>query len=186
MTNHGKTQVGWTRYGVLGLILSTITGVLSFGALVRFVPDGATISTPYIFISLFILPLAFCVQLLFKVWDLKEQDGLSREEKRRLNPIIEGKSRQIFIAIIYCILSPVIIAAMFFFSSFDAGLFKAAIVITGGLLGITIFSIIIIFLEMKELVNFKAKIKQRSDEKKKQRAALKRLVLEKSIPEKKN
>lgn len=168
---------------MLGLILSTIVGALSFDSLARFVPDDATISTPYIFISLFLLPLTFCVQLLLKVWDLKEQDGLSREEKRRLRPIIDGKSRQLFIAIIFYILSPVTIATMFFFSSFDANLFKAAIIITGGLLGISIFSIVIIFLEMRELVDFKAKIKQRTDEKKKQRAALKRLTL-KNIPEK--
>jgi len=171
----GKNQDGWTGFGILGAILSSVIGALSFAGLMRLIPAEASVATPWVLVSLFILPLTYCVQLLFKIFDLKELSGLSKNEKRRLNPIINGKTRQLFIAIIYYVLSAVLVVTLLFFSSDNQELVKYIIVFIGGLLGVSIFSMALIFMEMKELTDFKATIKQRSDDKKNQRASLKRL-----------
>ena len=175
MATFCKTQDGWTGFGILGAILSAAIGALGFAGLMHLVPAEASVATPWVLVSLFILPLTYCVQLLFKIFDLKELGGLSKNEKRRLKPIINGKTRQLFIAIIYYVLSAVLVVTLLFFSSDNQDLVKYIIVFIGGLLGVSIFSMALIFMEIKELTDFKAKIKQRSDDKKSQRKALKRL-----------
>jgi predicted Abi (CAAX) family protease len=175
MITRGKYEQGWTGYGILGTILSAAIGVLGFSGLMRLIPAEASVATPWVLVSLFILPLTYCVQLLFKVFDLKELTGLSKNEKRRLKPIINGKTRQLFITIIYYVLSAILVVTLLFFSSDNQELIKPIIVLIGGLLGISIFSMALVFIEMKEVTDFKAKIKQRADDKKNQRSALKRL-----------
>ena len=69
MTTHGKYAQGWTGYGILGAILSAAIGALGFAGLMRLIPAEASVATPWVLVSLFILPLTYCVQLLFKVFD---------------------------------------------------------------------------------------------------------------------
>jgi len=175
MITHGKYEQGWTGYGILGAILSASIGALVFSGLMRLIPAEASVATPWVLVSLFILPLTYCVQLLFKIFDLKELQGLSKSEKRRLKTIINGKTRQLFIAIIYYVLSAVLVVTLLFFSSDNQEFVRSITVLIGSLLGISIFSMALVFIEMKELTDFKAQIKQRADDKKSQRSALKRL-----------
>ncbi len=171
MATIGSNQKGWAGFGVLGVILSAVIGALCFAGIMHLISAGASVVTPWVLASLFILPLTCCVQLLFKIFDLKELRGLSKNEKRRLKPIINGKTRQLFIAILYYVLSAVLVVTLLFFSSDNQDLVKYIIVFIGGLLGVSIFSMALVFIEMKELTDFKAKIKQRADDKKNQRSA---------------
>lgn len=170
-----NSQSGWTRFGVIGVMLAFAIGFFSFEELLNLIPSANKITVPWILVTLFLLPLASCIQLLLKLWELREQDDLSKEERRRLKPLVEGKTRQFFIAIIYYVLSAVIVVTFFFFSENNAELFRTVIKITGGLLGISLFSMFLIFSEMNAISEFKANLKERVASKKRQKAALKRL-----------
>ena len=172
------SQRGWTMFGVIGIMVSAVIGAFGFEILLRLIPSSAGTVVPWAIVSLFIPPLTLCVQLILKLWDLKEQDDISREERRRLKSIINGKTRQFFIAIIYYVSSAVIVVTLFVFFTHDTELFKIAIKITGILLGISMFSIYLILLEMKEISDFKAKLIERVRSKKRQKSALKRLNVE--------
>ena len=171
-----SVQQGWTAAGALGTILSAAVGSIAFEHLMRLIPHESALATPWVLVSLFLLPATFCIQLLLKLWDLKELDGLSRREKSRLKQIIDEKTRQLFIAIGYYVLSAVFVVAMFLFTSNEPHLFKVSIVTTGGLLGISLFSIGLIFSETKNVADFRAELKERSEAKQKQDAGLKRLL----------
>lgn len=169
------SQFGWTTFGVIGVMIAAAIGFISFEGLLNLIPSNYKITVPWVLVSLFLLPLTFCIQLLLKLWELREQDDISREERRRLKPLINGKTRQFFIAIIYYVLSAVIVVAFFFFTENNVELFRTVIKIAGGLLGISLFSIFLIFSEMNEISSFKADLKERVASKKRQKAALKRL-----------
>jgi len=168
-------QRGWTAFGAIGTIIAAGVGALAFEGLMRLIPIGANVATPWVLVSLFSLPLAYCVQLLLKIWGLKEQNGLSREEKRRLEKIIKGKARQLTIAIFCYVLFAFIIAILFFLSSSNPALFSPSILITGGFLGISIFSMGLIFSEMEELYAFKAKLANKATKNIKKNELLNRL-----------
>ncbi|MCK9605297.1 MAG: hypothetical protein M0R33_02480 [Methylomonas sp.] len=166
---------GWTKLGVIGILFSAIIGAYGFEILLDIIPNNTSIAIPWAIVSLFLLPLTLCVQLILKLWDLKELSDITRDERRRLKAIIRGKTRQFFIAICYYVLSACIVVTLYVFLSSDVGLFKAVIKITGMLLGISMFSILLILLEMKEISDFNAKLKERALAKKRQKSALKRL-----------
>ncbi len=165
-------------FGAIGIMVSAVFGAFTFEILSRFIPSNTGTVVPWVVISLFILPLTLCVQLILKLWDLKEQDDISGEERRRLKSIITGKTRQFFIAIVYYVSSSIIVVILFVFFIHDDELFKMAIKITGVLLGISMFSIYLILLEMNEISDFKAKLTERERLKKRQKSALKRLNVE--------
>jgi MFS family permease len=172
------SQQGWTSFGVIGVIISAVIGTFGFEILLQLVPSNVSIVVPWAIVSLFVIPFTLCVQLILKLWDLKELDDISREERRRLKSIIDGKTRQFFIAIIYYVSSAVIVVTLYVFLANDVELFRMAIKVTGILLSISMFSIYLILLEMKELSDFKAKLIEREISKKRQKLALKRLNVE--------
>ncbi|MDI1277609.1 hypothetical protein [Methylobacter sp.] len=172
------SQQGWTSFGVIGVMVSAVIGIFGFEILLRLIPSNVSIVVPWAIVSLFVIPFTLCVQLILKLWDLKELDDISREERRRLKSIIDGKTRQFFIAIIYYVSSAVIVVTLYVFLANDVELFRIAIKVTGVLLGISMFSIYLILLEMKELSDFKAKLIERAISKKRQKSALKRLNVE--------
>lgn len=169
------SQFGWTTFGAIGVMTAAAIGFFSFEGLLNLIPGDNKMTVPWVLVTLFLLPLASCIQLLLKLWELREQDDLSREERRRLKPLIEGKTKQFFIAIVYYVLSAVIVVTFFFFSENNAELFRTVIKIAGGLLGISIFSMFLMISEMNEISDFKANLKERLASKKRQKAALKRL-----------
>ncbi len=168
-------QDGWTLAAVLGVIASAAIGAYCFDFLLKLVPNDVQITVPWVLITLFILPLTFAVQLLIKTWEINDEENLSRDEKRRLKVIVDEKIRQIWMAIIYYVLGAVVVAALFVFSSADQNLFRVTIQLTGGLLAISVFSVFLILSETHKLSKFRTKLKARADERKRQRAALKRM-----------
>ncbi|MFT6331217.1 MAG: putative membrane protein [Bermanella sp.] len=168
-------QAGWTLYGAIGMIVFAGIGAFSFEFLLRFVLNDSTLASPWVLISVFLGPLTFCVQLFLKVLDLREQEGLNRDEKRRLEFIINGKIRQIYAAIAFYLVSASIVGALFTFMTFDINLFKYSVIICGALLGMSIFSTYLIFNEINDLAKFKAKLKDRSTAAKNKAAAIERL-----------
>lgn len=142
------------------------------------IPSNLTITAPWAILSIFLIPLSLCVQLLLKLWEVKEQNNLSREEKRRLNILINKKT-QIFISIIlYCVLSAVIGIVLFVFFTSDTESFKIIMILIGFLLGSSSSSIWLIIMETKKVAEFKAKLKEREESKKMQKLGLKRLNTE--------
>jgi hypothetical protein len=167
-------QEGWTAFGALCLVIAAACGALAFAALLPVILEGKA-AIPWAFISIFLLPITFSVQLLFKLTDLKDQKELSRDERRRLAVIVDEKLRQIKISIIFYVFSSAFIACFFMLADGNRALFSSALIIAGGLLGITLVSIGFIFNETQSVTDFKAQLQNRETEKKRQRATLKRL-----------
>ncbi|MGB4498910.1 MAG: hypothetical protein WBI40_09430 [Methylococcaceae bacterium] len=166
-------QSGWTILGIIGVIISGGVGAIAFDLL--FKVAGYSNSIPWALVPLFATPLTLSVQLLYKFFDLKELEGISREEKRRLKSMIDGKTRQLYIAIGYYTFSAALTVILLFFFHSNTYLFENSIRIIGLLTGISLFSILLIINESREISDFKSKIHDRSESKKKQKSALKRL-----------
>jgi hypothetical protein len=168
-------QKGWTLWGALFLIIAAVSGSLAFTALLLVIPEGKTVIVPWAMVSIFLLPITFSVQLFFKLTELKDQKELSRDERRRLATIVDEKLRQIKISILFYIVSALFIACSFMLADSNHALFNSALIIAGGLLGITLASVGLIFSETQSVTDFKSKIQNRETERKRQRATLKRL-----------
>lgn len=170
-----KYELGWTAYAALGVIVAATIGALSFYGLFNIVPEEAIKVAPWVLVSLFLLPIAYAVQVLIKLWELNSVKGLSNNERRRLAHIIKGKTRQFFIAIMFYVLSAALIVILYSFTSIENGLFKLSIIITGGLLGISIFTVALIFSEMKEVYDFSNDLQVRKEVNEKKKIALNKL-----------
>ncbi|WP_086480756.1 hypothetical protein [Oceanospirillum sanctuarii] len=177
MISKRHSENGWTLIGVLGVILSCALGAAVFSQLALWLSQNVSgsVAVPWLLVSLFMMPLTITFPLLLKLWELKDQQGMSRSEVRRLKGIIEGKTRQLYIAIGYYMLSAVTVAIILFLSSSNLILFKVGFVLVGGLLGISLFSVGLIINESHKISEFKSCLEERSREKKQQEATLKRL-----------
>lgn len=179
--NARKSQAGWTNFGVIGTIISAFVGFFCFEFLLNLIPNDFKPVAPWAIVSVLLLPFGLCIQLLLKLWDLKEQDNISRQERRRLGIIIKGKKNRIYFAIGYYLLSAIVVVTLFIFLANDIEHFKLVVKITGAVLAISLFSVFLSLIEMDEISNFKAKIRQRNINKKQQKTALNRLNANKEI-----
>lgn len=175
-SNQFKTQLGSTLIGALGLLLSAVIGALCLDFVLNLIPVTNKIVIPWAIVSLFLFPFAYCVQTIHKLWELKEPSGLSKTEKRRLSYLISGKNRQLLFAAAFYIFSAVIAVVLFTLSSGNPAYFRSSVIILGGLLGVSIFSLALIYLEIKQINDFKVKLMQRVEDKKRRKAALKKLA----------
>ena len=68
-----KQQAGWTKFGLLGVIISAFIGALAFFCILSLLPQGVIIAAPWLLITLFLLPLTYCYQVMTKVTEIKER-----------------------------------------------------------------------------------------------------------------
>ncbi|HGF8956739.1 TPA: hypothetical protein ACJCW2_001162 [Yersinia enterocolitica] len=150
---------------VLLTVLSFVVGALClYGLIHHFGVDKISVPSPII--AVLVLPLAYCLQAIYKLSDLKESQQLTGDEVRRLFYIIDIKRGRLFTCIVFYFMSAVFVGISIMVS--DGGpLFRAiTLTISGGLLGVTIYTVFIIYSLMNEVTNFKAKLVRREQDEK--------------------
>ena len=144
-------------------ILSFMIGALCLYTLI-YIYGVDKMSAPSPIIAILVLPLAYCLQAIYKLSDLKESQQLTGEEARRLFYIVDIKRGRLFTCIIFYFLSAIFVGISMIVN--DGGsLFKTiTLTISGGLLGVTIYTVFIIYSLMNEVTNFKAKLVRREQD----------------------
>lgn len=149
---------------ITSTVLFFIVGALClFGLVHHFGADKISVPSPII--AVLVLPLAYCLQAIYKLSDLKESEQLTGDEARRLFHIVDIKRGRLFTCIVFYMLAAIFVGVSIMVS--DGGpLFKTITVsISGGLLGVTLYTVFVIYSLMNEVTNFKANLVRREQEK---------------------
>lgn len=172
MRNFDK-QLGMVAHSFWFFLLSVCTGAFLFKVItVHFLlPSGA----PYFLMAAFLLPIGYLVPVLLKLYDLKEIDGINREERRRLASIVNDKARIITSMLLVLIVATVLLLVLFFVLSDKPYFYKKTFITAGGLLGAVIYLFCYSLRASCEISTFRAKLKERAENIKSKKAALKRL-----------
>lgn len=164
-------QRGWTGIGALVLVLSAGLGAFAFDCILSLYPEGAKYSPPWLLISVFLFPVAFCIQLIVKFRAVETTEGLTRMEERRLSVIVGAKRRQVWIGVGFYLASALFTAGVFMLPS-ESPLFFAGYDVVGGLLGIGIFALTFIWKEFEATNDFVRDRKRAAGRKKAVKSAL--------------
>lgn len=160
MKHFGKKCSGWTALGAVAILASAIIGGLAFSALVSL--DGEhPVGSPWYVTGILFMPVAFLIQLLLKLIPLKNTKGLSRSERRRLEAIVEAKIRQVWIGIIFCIISTVFSVLVFVSKGQGDFFYIVGMIVIGGFLGITICILVLLINEISKVHRFVETVKER-------------------------
>lgn len=175
MTRSFHSQQGSAATSYIWLVLSAVVGSGLF--LLLLCASGGTLpkAVPYAFGTWLVAPVAGCTVLLSKLFDLKEQSGLNRDEQRRLKNILDVKIGRVITAIILMTVSGITLISSFYFLSEHPVWFRRVLIATGALAGLSVYALVWSFLVTNEITSFRANLKTREETKKKQRAALKHL-----------
>lgn len=166
-----RVQKGWTGLGAVALLLSAGLGALAFDAILSLHPQSMKYSPPWLLISVFLFPVAFCVQLVSKFRDIEDVDGLSQMEQSRLTRIVAAKRRQVWIAVGFYVFSALFTAAVFLLPS-QHPLFFSGYNVIGGLLGMGIFALACIWKEFEAANSFVRDCKRAAKRRKAAKSAL--------------
>ena len=149
---------GWSGIGVLAVLLSAARG----GLAAHYIVMSADQSTPPVIqwgvITVFILPVGFTVHLWNAVSSIADSKGLSGSERRRIEETIQGKTRQLIIAIMFYAISAVVIAIGLLASPGNWFAYQLVTVFTGMSLGISIASMFLMLNEWRDVSAFKRKL----------------------------
>lgn len=161
-----KKQYGWSGAGVLAVILSASIGALA----AHYIVSSFDKSTPPVvqwgLLTIFLLPIGFAIQLWTNLNNLREINGLSGSERRRIRETVKGKIRQVQIAISFYVLSAIVISFGLLMSPSNWRVYHLVTVFTGFSLGVSTASIFLILHEWREVSNFKGLVFERSSKNK--------------------
>lgn len=158
-------QYGWTATGALVLLLSAGLGAFAFDCILSLYPEGMKYSPPWLMISVFLFPIAFCIQVITKFREVETTEGLTMMEEKRLLRIVKDKRRQIWISIGFYSLSAIFTVAVFVLPA-NHPLFFAGYNVVGGLLGIGISVLTYVWREFESTNDFVNDRKRNSNKKK--------------------
>lgn len=134
--------------------------------------------TPVALVGVLLLPGGWAVQILFKLQELKDSSnlkGLSQAEIRRLSAVVDRRSTQVTYALIFYIAAGIIAGAGFYFSQNNPQLTRNMTVLLGVLIGCVLFSVFLLYAEVREISDFKALINNRHEKRRRQREHLEKL-----------
>ncbi|MEH4799168.1 hypothetical protein [Atlantibacter hermannii] len=132
-------------------------------------------STPWIMLTLLLIPSGYCVQAFFKLPEADEHPSLTNDELRRLRPIIKTKKNRLSLLFFYYLFSATTVAVGFFSVSTKTQAFEYVFILTGGLLISSLYSFVFIRDNMDELQRFKSILIHRSDAEKKKKELLEKI-----------
>lgn len=169
-------QTGWSVLGALAVVVCTTAGALFAHALMLCFDQSAAPSPPWGLLTVFLLPVGFAVTVYTELTKLLELKALSETERRRVALTIHAKQRQVLIAICFFVLSALLIAMGLFASSSSWALLHVVIVVTGGVLGISVASVPLLMGQLREVNHFKARVTARALRRKQVKAKLEKLT----------
>ncbi|WP_275628800.1 hypothetical protein [Pseudomonas sp. 273] len=159
-------QQGWSGLGAMAVILSAAIGALAAHYIVSSFDQNTPPVVQWGLLTVFLLPMGFAIQLWTSLNGIRETKGLSGNERRRIRVTIDGKIRQVQIAICFYVLSAMVIAFGLLLSPRSWPIYHIVTVFTGMSLGISTASIFLILHEWREISSFKSKVFERSVRKK--------------------
>jgi len=158
------------------ITLSFLLGSALFYFLTFKVSESVLI--PLGMVGILIIPITYCSQAISKTNELKENTTLSSSELFRLDYIVNGRVRRLFLWLVFYVFAAVMLIIMNYLSSSDIKYIKLGILITGGCFGVSLLSVILIHKTTVEVSNFKAQLIQRDAKKKRKQDMLKELSKE--------
>lgn len=165
MNSPNSSQHGWTAIGALVLILSSGLGAFAFACILSLYPEGMKYSPPWLMISVFLFPIAFCIQVISKFRSVEATEGLTLMEERRLLRIVKEKRRQVWIGVGFYVFSAIFTVAVFILPVGHA-LFFAGYNVVGALLGIGISVLTYVWKEFESTNDFVNERKRKANRKK--------------------
>jgi hypothetical protein len=171
-----KSQRGYTGITFVMLVCVCILSGYLFGLLQCYIPADKQI-LPISLSTIMVGPIAIIAQAISKYGDLKKVRGLTRDEQRRLDPIINTKRRRLYFLLLFFLIATAGIAVLFYVATlsvpFNASL--AALRITGTLMAAAIISGFRTYLDLSKIQDYEATITRRLEERKTKAALLKKL-----------
>jgi magnesium-transporting ATPase (P-type) len=157
-------------------LLCCLAGGYFMGLFSAYIPTDKPVM-PITLFGLLLIPITITTNLIFKLNDTKKLKGLNRDEKRRLEPIVDIKIFRLYVLIAIYLISAATIAILFFGSSLPsaAPYLKYILIATGVCLAFALCNSIFSIADTKRTSDFEAKITNRSIERKAKTALLKRL-----------
>jgi len=168
--NSKDAQLGWTGIGFLGILASCLVGGIigrSIGSSLQTVN-----SLPWILVTIQLAVIPFTLIVRSKVGEVREIEGLSATEERRLERIVREKIHQFDTAIISFLIMAIISVTALLIGSSDESLIRIAFSVVFSFAFICIFSFWLILKESSEIDVFKSDMLKRRARKKKAKAAI--------------
>jgi len=159
------------KYFLIKLILAFSSGSFFF-YLVSSKIKFESASTPWIMLTLLLIPCGYCIQALFKLPEADEHPSLTNDELRRLRPIIRTKKRRLSFLFSYYLFSATTVALGFFSVPTKSSAFESVFILTGGLLISSLYSFVYIRDNMDEIQRFKSKLIHRAEAAKEKKSLL--------------
>lgn len=128
--------------------------------------------TPWILITLVLVPSGYAIAALFKVSESDEHPSLSRSELRRLRPIVDTKKKVLSFLVVYYMLSATCIAIGFFALKMSSEIYLKFLSTCGGFLLSSMYSFFYVKSIMDEIQSFKSMLIHRTEEDKKTKELL--------------
>ncbi|GAB2507294.1 hypothetical protein [Microbulbifer agarilyticus] len=164
----------WLGNTIAGLIAAAIAYA---GA--SYLPENSKIVVPYIFVAVMLLPVQFAIAVRKEFTGLKDNkdiiDGVTSSEYRRIVASTRQRAGRVFAYIIGYVLSAVIICALALFTQANGEALRVSLTIAGFLVGINLFSMLVLHYESEEVSTFIGHIQKRNNRKQRKKDALERL-----------
>ncbi|MBA1195570.1 phage shock protein B [Pseudomonas plecoglossicida] len=172
-----KPQAGGIAFGLLALLCLCLLGGYGFGLLTQYI-DPSKQLVPVALTSILIAPIGLIAQAISKYGEIKKIKGLSRDEQRRLDEIVDPKRLSMFWRLGFFLLSTAAVATLFYVATLKDVPFNAplwALRFTGFILAYAVISSIKIYFDLATIQDYETKVTRRMEERKSRAALLKKL-----------
>lgn len=158
------------------LIPACLMGAYLLGLAQPFIPQDKSV-IPASVIAILATPIPIAMGVLSKLADVRKMKSFSRQERRRVEPMVDRKAAAIQkLIVLYSVLS-ILVGGALFFSAIDVGVQYALLAyrFAGASFSFALISSWMLLSESKRVTDFEAKVISRSNERKQKAALLKRL-----------
>lgn len=163
--------------GLSALLCLCLLGGYGFGFLIKYI-DPAKQLAPAALIGILIAPIGLIAQAISKYGDIKKVKGLSRDEQRRLDDIVDPKRHSLFGRLAFFILTTTAVSVLFYVATLKEFPFNAALWalrLTGFTLVYAVVSSIKIYGDLVKIQDYETKVTRRMEDRKSRAAVLKKL-----------
>lgn len=171
-----KTQSGYAGITFVMLACACVASGYLFGLLQAYIPTDKQL-LPISLSTVMVGPIAIIAQAISKYGDLKKVRGLTRDEQRRLDPIIDSKRRRLYFLLLFFLLATAGIAVLFYVATLNVP-FNASLValrITGAMILAAVISGFTTYLDLSKIQDYEATVTRRLEDRKTRAALLKKL-----------
>ncbi|SFQ06126.1 hypothetical protein [Pseudomonas sp. NFPP28] len=171
-TGHAGFSIFWLLVTLGACVLS---GYL-LGAVAAHMPNDKPVM-PLLIMGLLLAPMTLVTQLIFKFNDMKKLKGINRDEKRRLEAMVDAKVLRLILIDVFYLVSTSVVGVLFYVSPFflELNLITWTLRAAGFLLVAAAVTSVKVLLDTRKISNFEARISNRAQERKTKAALLKRL-----------